>query len=222
MKLSKLTKRHLIRIVFLVPFILCLVTSIGIKSFLDNQAYKRPEATEYNLMNIVNYRLSTLYMPEDLEGRKRILLSTTENLDNLKGIGASLYYRDGDEYNQLTELFADPENNEEDLIVPENYFQPDKLAFSREGYIVGEYGIPVRVHGFMTEIKVYWATYGNYVLVWIVRPDMINSYFVDYDTMFGLIVIVFLINCIASFIALIAYYCLENRVRHFITRRKID
>ena len=55
-----------------------------------------------------------------------------------------------------------------------------------------------------------------------VRPDMINSYFVDYDTMFGLIVIVFLINCIASFISLIAYYCLENRVRHFITRRKID
>ena len=68
MNLSKLTKRHLIRIVFLVPFILCLVTSIGIKSFLDNQAYKRPEATEYNLTNIVNYRLSTLYMPEDLEG----------------------------------------------------------------------------------------------------------------------------------------------------------
>lgn len=218
MSINKVVKRHIIRFVFVIPFILCLFTSLGIKAFLDNQAYKRPEATEYNLVNIVNYRMSTLYMPADEEGQKEILISTTDNLDKLKGIGSALYKKTETDYIQLTQIYDNLEENQNDLVIPENYFQPDKIAFSAEGYILGNYFVYDSVKGENTAFKIYYATYNNYILIWMIRPDMINSYFVDYDLMFGLIVLVFLVNCVASFIALISYYCLENRVRYFIKR----
>ena len=51
-----------------------------------------------------------------------------------------------------------------------------------------------------------------------VYPEISN--FIAYEEIFNLVVLCLFVNCVASFVSLILYYCLENRVKHLVKEKK--
>ena len=211
-------KKYFIQCIFFIPLIMCVVTSISIKSFIDHKFLSHPVVIEQNLEKMVNYDMELITLENKIPLEKA-LIDTTKNIDEQEGIVASLFKKENGQFNYIYKYHLGSKNEFENVNVKNNFLKPELLTYTRGSYKIGKYDLNIEKKGHETPFTFYYLTYQDYVMVWCVRPDIAQSYFVDTENMFLIVVFILFINAVASFAALVAYYCLENRVDNILKKR---
>lgn len=212
-----------IHFIFILPFVMCMSTVIGIKSFTVNHILNTPEIVEQNLVSVVNSELKLItergMTPEQ---EKAEMVKVTKSIDMQEGVGATLFKKTSTDFDIIYNFNINQKSDISGVKILDDYFRPDELIFVQDSHFIGSYHLKAFHKGVEVTYTFYFATYKDYAVVWCVRPDFVLSYFVDTNKMFLIISFVLLLNAISSFISLVAYYQLENRAIRIVRKRSED
>lgn len=212
-----------IRFIFILPFVMCMSTVIGIKSFTVNHILSTPEIVEQNLVSVVDSEIRLITERDVSPAQEEVeMVKVTKSIDIQEGIGATLFKRTSADFDIIYNFNINQQSDISGVKILDDYFRPDELIFVQDSHFIGSYHLKAFHKGVEVTYTFYFATYKDYVIVWCVRPDFVLSYFVDTNKMFLIISFVLLLNAISSFISLIAYYQLESRATRIVRRRSED
>lgn len=203
-------KKTIINWVFILPFITCVATSIGIREFVNHQKLRYPQVIEENVTSMVTTYTNFIITLPNKEYTQDRVYNITKIIDSQEGVSAVLYEQNGKE-----KLYQFNENKSGNELDPE--FFDKHIDFTqlhtKKPYFIGKY--PETFDG----QRIYYLTYRDYTVLWTIRPDFVAAYFVDFENHVLLVItIVLLLNAISAFIALISYYCLKNRISAFVAK----
>lgn len=217
-------KKRLIRLVFILPFLICIGTGITIKEFVDSQRYSQPITLEKNIENLVAHRLNFIKTLNTKNLQLQSIYNTVEAIDSQEGISAALYKKTLTKNNQTTlepiYLFEEEKKYYISHCAFEKNIKLNHINWKTSPFIE-HYPVNTKINNKKVTTSMYYLTYDDYLLVWNVRNDFVGTYFVDFEKLFCTVSLALLLNAIISFISLILYYCLENRVNDLIKRRKL-
>jgi hypothetical protein len=212
-----------IHFIFILPFVMCMSTVIGIKSFTVNHILNTPEIIEQNLLSVVDSELKLITERKmSPEQEKAEMVKVTKSIDVQEGIGATLFKKTSADFDIIYNFNINQKSDISGVKILDDYFRPDELIFVQDSHFIGSYHLKALHRGVEVTYTFYFATYKDYVVVWCVRPDFVLSYFVNANKMFLIISFVLLLNAISSFISLVAYYQLENRAIRIVRKRSED
>lgn len=215
----KKSKKYFILFVFLAPLVMCVATSIYVKSFIDNTFVSHPVIIEQNLEKMIDYDMELLTTKEKCTLEQN-LINTVTTIDEQEGIVAILLKQKQDgTYNYIYKNDTTKHPEFIDIDHKEYFFKPELIKHSTDTYKIGKYSLDLEQDHSDEIYNFYYLTYKNYIMLWCVRPDLIKTYFINTNNAFITIVLVLFLNAIASFISLISYYCLENRVNYILGKR---
>ncbi len=211
-------KRTLIRWVFILPLITCVLTGMGIKSFVDTQRENYPTILEENIEHRILAHLDFLTVDISTEEHKsKGIYNLTKAIDVQRGVAAELY--EFTDKNTVKPVYNFTKNDDKNTL-PLDFFQRnlDLEQIRRNStYVISNQSLAKQEQGVS---KLFYLTLDEYLLVWTVKPDFVSAYLIDFEELFTIIVFALLINMIASFSSLVFYYCLENRVDKILKRYK--
>lgn len=211
-------KRTLIKWVFILPLITCILTGMGIKSFVDTQRESYPTVLEENIEHRILAHLDFLTVDISTEEHKaKGIYNLTKAIDVQRGVAAELYqFTDKKTVKPLYNFTKNDDKN----TLPLDFFQRnlDLEQIRRNNtYVISNQSLSVPEQGVS---KLFYLTLDEYLLVWTLKPDFVSAYLIDFEALFTIITLALFINMIASFSSLVFYYCLENRVDKILKKCK--
>lgn len=211
-------KRTLIKWVFILPLITCILTGMGIKSFVDTQRESYPTVLEENIEHRILAHLDFLTVDISTEEhRSKGVYNLAKAIDIQKGVAAELYQFTDEK--TVKPLYNFTKNDDKNTL-PLDFFQRnlDLEQIRRNNtYVISNQKLLVPEQGVS---KLFYLTLDEYLLVWTLKPDFVSAYLIDFEALFTIITLALFINMIASFSSLVFYYCLENRVDKILKRCK--
>lgn len=211
-------KKTLIRWVFILPLITCILTGIGIKSFVDTQRESYPIVLEENIEHRILAHLDFLTVDISTEEhRSKGVYNLAKAIDVQKGVAAELYQFTAEK--TVKPLYSFTKNDDKNTL-PLDFFQRnlDLEQIRRNNtYVISNQKLLVPEQGVS---KLFYLTLDEYLLVWTLKPDFVSAYLIDFEALFTIITLALFINMVASFSSLVFYYCLENRVDKILKRSK--
>lgn len=211
-------KKTLIRWVFILPLITCILTGIGIKSFVDTQRESYPIVLEENIEHRILAHLDFLTVDISTEEhRSKGVYNLAKAIDVQKGVAAELYQFTDEK--TVKPLYNFTKNDDKNTL-PLDFFQRnlDLEQIRRNNtYVISNQKLLVPEQGVS---KLFYLTLDEYLLVWTLKPDFVSAYLIDFEALFTIITLALFINMVASFSSLVFYYCLENRVDKILKRCK--
>jgi hypothetical protein len=163
----------LTNVIIVLSIIITIGLGISANNLLAKAVKSYPTVVQENLQREIDLVFSQL-SKQNID--EETLVDIARNIDSYYGVAAGLYTLGGKE---LFIMDAIPDNDCPG--VPEDFLKLDQIKPNPGSkYTIGTYSFVSDVIGGVNMSHKFWyATHGNYVLVWGVRPDFSSIYLIN-------------------------------------------
>jgi hypothetical protein len=180
------------KFIYILPILVTLGIGLYVNHFIRESSFVTPVMEEDNLLQNISFLLDDAYKTE----RDTIhLINITRHIDNLYGVAAGLYEKDG---GILYVIDSIPDVDCPGI--PPEFFQVDKYEY-HSNYFISDYTFQSDAIFKNGTHKFFYATINDMVLIWGVRPDLINRYFFSYENALRIIIFSLFIIIVSNLVA---------------------
>jgi hypothetical protein len=190
-----------LKILTFIPILVTLFVGVFILSNIKNERGQAPIAVEENYvynMNALMEFIQAFDGTDTIFNAKAVLRKLVEDFDKNYGVAAGLYTREED-----TIYVIDKIPDIDCPGIPTDFWRTELYEWDSSNYVIKTYTFVSDIIAPNTLHKFFYMTYKDYIVIWGVRPDYVNTYFISHANLLIRITLCLFIIIISNVVSLI-------------------